>query len=360
MSAFWNPRLFDLRPYTPGEQPRGQEMIKLNTNENPYPPSPRVLAALVAALQPDGGTLRLYPDPDAANLKAALARHYRLSPAEVFVGNGSDEVLAFVFLALLKQSRPLLFPDITYSFYPSYCRLYEIEYQTIPLAEDFSLDLQPYLARSPKEAGGIIFPNPNAPTGRALPLSAIAELARRQAELPIVIDEAYVDFGAETAASLIHEYPNLLVTQTFSKSRALAGLRVGFALGDAALIEGLERVKNSFNSYPLDRLAQAGALAALEDASWFEHTRRSIMRSRERLTEGLSAQGLIVLPSLANFIFARHPARSGAELLAALKARHILARRFDAPRIYDYLRISIGTEKENDALLRAFADVLSR
>ncbi|MBN1548552.1 MAG: histidinol-phosphate transaminase, partial [Syntrophaceae bacterium] len=248
MSRYWSAVVHTIKPYTPGEQPKLTNLIKLNTNENPYGPSPKVLEAVKAEA---AETLRLYPDPNSDRVKAAVADYYGLDAAQVFVGNGSDEVLAFAFQALLKHEKPLLFPDITYSFYPVYCRVYEINYETVPVTEDLEIRLEDY--RRPN--GGIIFPNPNAPTGRPVALSAIRELLEDNKDSVVVIDEAYVDFGAETAVPLIRDFSNLLVVQTLSKARSLAGLRVGFAMGHPELIEGLDRVKNSFNSYPLDRFA---------------------------------------------------------------------------------------------------------
>ena len=347
MSQFWSPLVHTLTPYVPGEQPKIAGLIKLNTNENPYPPSPAVQAALQAV---PAEALRLYPDPDASGLKQALARYHGLQPDQVFVGNGSDEVLGFVFMALLKHDAPLLFPDITYSFYPVYCRLLGIAYEEVPLDGTMQINVADYAQRA---CGGIIFPNPNAPTGIALPLAAIEQLLQVQPEAVVVIDEAYVDFGAESAAGLIDRYPNLLVVRTFSKSRSLAGLRVGFALGHRGLIEALERVKNSFNSYPLDRLAQAAATASYGDEAYFQQTRQAIIASREQLTHALQRIGFTVLPSSANFIFARHAALPATQLAAGLRERAIIVRHFSHPRIDAYLRITIGTPDECAALLDA-------
>jgi histidinol-phosphate aminotransferase len=339
VNKFWNPAVRDLTPYTPGEQPRLSNLVKLNTNENPYPPSPRVLEALNGET---GEVLRLYPDPQADRLKQSIGRFYGVEKKQVFVGNGSDEVLAHTFQALLKHDLPILFPDITYSFYPVYCGLYGIEHTCIPLSEHFEIRIDDY--RRPN--GGIIFPNPNAPTGCLLPLADIEALLENNTESVVVIDEAYIDFGGESAVALVERFPNLLVIQTLSKSRSLAGLRVGFAIGDAGLIEALERVKGSFNSYPLDRLAIAGAVAALEDRDYFEGTRQAIIRSRNRLARELSGLGFEVLPSAANFIFVRHPLRDAAELATALQERHIIVRHFRQPRIEQFLRITIGTDSQ--------------
>ncbi len=352
MNRFWNDTVRGLSPYVPGEQPRIANLVKLNTNENPYPPAPGVLAAIRGEANE---SLRRYPDPNAELLKAAIAAHFGLLASQVFVGNGSDEVLAHAFFGLLKQPAPLRFPDITYSFYPVYCRLYGIAFETVPLAADFTVQVADYAGR----CGGVILPNPNAPTGRALPLSAIEALLRAQPDVVVLVDEAYVDFGTESAVRLIERYPNLLVTQTLSKSRSLAGLRVGYALGDAGLIEGLERVKNSFNSYPLDRLAIAGAVAAFEDRDYFERTRLQIIASRERLTQAMTPLGFTALPSGANFVFARHATRDAADLQRALRERRIIVRHFAQPRIEQYLRITIGTDDECDLLVAALAEILA-
>lgn len=353
MNPYWSAAVHGLTPYVPGEQPRLPGLIKLNTNENPYPPSPRVLEALGAEV---ADTLRLYPDPDADRLKTAIAAHYGVTPRQVFVGNGSDEVLGHAFLGLLKHEAPLLFPDVTYSFYPVYCGLYGIDGRTVPLDGDFTIRVDDYLAAP--ACGAIVFPNPNAPTGRLLPLAEIDRLLAGRPNVPVVVDEAYIDFGGESAIALVDRHPNLLVVQTLSKSRSLAGLRVGFGVGHAGLIEALERVKNSFNSYPLDRLALAGGVAAMEDREHFEYTRRAVMASRERLTTDLTALGFDVLPSAANFIFARHPDRDAGELAAALRERSIIVRHFRQPRIEQFLRITVGTDGQCSTLTAALRAIL--
>lgn len=355
MSRFWSQVARDLTPYVPGEQPKIANLIKLNTNENPYPPSPKVLAAIQAELGDDAARLRLYPDPNADLLKATIARTHALSPQQVFVGNGSDEVLAHIFMALLKHDTPILFPDITYSFYPVYCGLYGVDYQTVPLADDYTINPADYCD---KPNGGIIFPNPNAPTGRLLALDAIERIAQANPDSLVVVDEAYVDFGGSTAIQLVDRYDNLLVVHTLSKSRSLAGMRVGFAVGHPALIEALERVKNSFNSYPLDRLAIAGAVAAMEDAEYFERCRQAVIATRETLSADLTGLGFEVLPSAANFIFVRHPQRDAAELAKALRERSIIVRHFKLPRIDQFLRITIGTDGECKALTDALRQIL--
>ncbi len=351
-NRFWSPVVHRLTPYVPGEQPKLTHLVKLNTNENPYAPSPRVLEAIQAELS---DALRLYPDPNAERLKQTIADYYGVTPAQVFVGNGSDEVLAHIFQALFQHPAPLLFPDITYSFYPVYCGLYGIDFITIPLAEDFTLRVADYL----RPNGGVIFANPNAPTGCLLPLADMEWLLERNQDSVVVVDEAYIDFGGATAMALVDRYPNLLIVQTLSKSRSLAGLRVGLAVGHPELIEALERVKNSFNSYPLDRLAIAGATAAFADREHFERTRQAVIASRAELVAALQNLGFRVLPSAANFIFARHPQRDAAALAAALRERRIIVRHFRQPRIEQFLRITIGDPAQNAALLAALGEILA-
>jgi histidinol-phosphate aminotransferase len=351
MTNYWSPIVKKLEPYVPGEQPKTQNIIKLNTNENPYSPSPRVLEALKKEA---ASTIRLYPDPNCDQLKIAVAECNNLEPSQVFVGNGSDEVLAHTFQGLLKQNRPILFPDITYSFYPVYCRLYNIQYEKIPVSEIFEIRVDDYF----RPNGGIIIANPNAPTGILLSLDEIERLLKKNNQSVVVVDEAYIDFGGESSTSLINNYPNLLVIHTLSKSRALAGLRVGFAMGDGNLIEALERIKNSFNSYPLDRLAIAGATAAIEDSEYFEEIRNIVIRTRERLVKELEDIGFDVLPSAANFVFARHPAKDAGELSRELREKSILVRYFPKPRIDQFLRISVGTEDQCKALVEALNDIL--
>ena len=358
MSRFWSPVVHDLTPYVPGEQPKLANLIKLNTNENPFPPSPRVHAAILAELGQDAASLRLYPDPNADLLKQAIARRYAVTAQEVFVGNSSDEVLAHTFQALLQHSAPILFPDITYSFYPVYCGLYGIASRTVPLADDFSINPADYC--DPAEAvGGIIIPNPNAPTGRLLPLAAIEQMARARPDCVIVVDEAYIDFGGDTAVPLTQRYDNILVIHTLSKSRALAGLRVGYAIGQPVLIEALERVKNSFNSYPLDRLALVGAVAAIEDVAYYQTCNAQVIASREKLIADLQQLGFEVLPSAANFIFGRHPRHDAAALAQGLRAKSIIVRHFRSSRIEQFLRISIGTPAECQALVDALRELVA-
>jgi histidinol-phosphate aminotransferase len=350
VSRFWSPVVHGLSPYVPGEQPKLDNLIKLNTNENPYPPSPHALAAIAAATD----RLHFYPDPGATVLRQTIAAYYDVAPEEVFAGNGSDEVLAHVFQGLLKHDAPLLFPDITYSFFPVWSQLYGVSHETVPLDADMRVQIADY--RRP--CGAIILPNPNAPTGIGLPRDSIAQLVSEHREQLVVIDEAYVDFGAVSAVPLVKHHDNLLVVQTLSKSRALAGLRVGFAIGQRPLIEALERVKDSFNSYPLGTLAIAGAVAAIKDDAWFAETRARIMASRQELTRGLTGLGFEVLPSVANFVFARHPAFGGADLAARLRQHGIIVRHFQKPRIADFLRITVGTDDQCARLIELAASLV--
>ena len=355
MNRFWSPVVQTLTPYTPGEQPQMERLVKLNTNESPYGPSPKALAAINEQNTDD---LRLYPDPEGAALKKAIADLHGLDPKQVFLGNGSDEVLAHVFLGLLKQSKPIQFPDITYSFYPVYCKLFGIDYQTVALGPNFEIKTENF--ETPN--GGVIFPNPNAPTGRAIPRSDIEALLSRNTDSVVVIDEAYVDYGTESCIPLLRGSAcpeNLLVVHTLSKSRALAGLRVGFAVGHPALIEGLERVKNSFNSYPLGRLAQAGAIAAIQDQAHLESTSKKVIQTREHLVSELASLGFDTLPSTANFIFTRHPKHAGAKLYQSLRDRGIIVRHFKSPRIEQFLRITIGTDDQTNELISALKEILA-
>lgn len=354
-SVFWSPVVGTLKPYVPGEQSRLPGLVKLNTNENPYPPSARVIAAIEAAAR---SGLERYPDPESTALRETIARHHGLDVGQVFVGNGSDEVLAHAFQAFFQQSVSLLMPDVTYSFYAVYCGLYGIQAETVPLRDDLSLVVDDF-ARPPGAAvAGVALANPNAPTGMGLPRSEIERLLRLHPSRVVLVDEAYVDFGGESAVPLIDTYPNLLVVHTLSKSRSLAGLRVGVALGQRPLIDALERVKNSFNSYPLDRLAQAGAQAAYEDQAYFDRTRHAVMHSREGLALQLEDLGFQVLPSQTNFLFVRHPAHDAAALAAGLRERAVLVRHFGLPRIRDHLRISVGSPDQCLALVEALRALL--
>jgi len=353
--AFWSPRIGALEPYVPGEQPRIANLVKLNTNENPYPPSPLAVDAIQQAA---ANGLERYPDPTSLALREAVARRHGLTVDQVFAGNGSDEVLAHAFFAFFQQAEPLLMPDVSYSFYKVYAQLYGIACELQPVDESLRIDVEAIAARARSGCAGIVIANPNAPTGIGLPLSQIERLLAACPDRVVLVDEAYVDFGGESALSLIGKYPNLLVVQTLSKSRSLAGLRVGFACGQPHLIDGLVRVKDSFNSYPLDRLATAGAVAALEDEAWFNTTRDKIVDTREGLHLQLEDLGFEVLPSQTNFVFARHPGRDAAELAALLREHAVLVRHFRQPRIAQYLRISIGTREQCSALVRALQAIL--
>ena len=351
MSKYWSDLVSQLKPYIPGEQPDIANITKLNTNENPYGPSPQVASAIQKLLNED---LRLYPPPNADGLRQVIANYYQLDPKQVFLGNGSDEVLAHIFNGLLQKSEPLLFPDISYSFYPVFCQLYGISFEQIPLAKDLSLAVEDYN----RPNGGIIFPNPNAPTGRLLGLDAIEELLKDNPDSVVVVDEAYIDFGGETAVPLIELYANLLIVQTMSKSRSLAGMRIGYAMGSADLIEGLERVKNSFNSYPLGHLPIAAGIAAFKDQEYFEDTCQRVIDSRDRLTNNLHNLGFQVVPSAGNFIFVRHVERPAEELALSLRQNGIIVRHFKQSRIEHFLRITIGTEKQNERLVRVLTSQL--
>lgn len=356
MSQFWSQRTKELNPYVPGEQPKDKQYIKLNTNENPYPPSQQVLDAIKTS---SDGDLRLYPDPDAGDLKQVMADYYSLKKENVFVGNSSDEVLGHTFLALLKHESPLLFPDISYSFYPVFCKLFDIESKMIPLDDSFRVNVENYSIENAGDNGGIIFANPNAPTGIALSLDDIEQFLQQHASSVVVVDEAYIAFGAETAVSLIDKYKNLLVVQTLSKSRSLAGLRVGFALGHSELIEGLERVKNSFHPYTLARNAIAGAVASIKDVEGYEASRRAIITTRDRATIELENLGFEVIPSKTNFVFAKPPKSHSAEVVyLELKERNVLVRYFNMPRINEHLRITIGIDAEMDILFKVLSDIL--
>ena len=344
---FWSPEVRELEPYTPGEQPKIQNLLKLNTNENPYPPSPKVVEAVQKVLANGADVLRLYPDPDASELKQAIAKQQSVPVEQVFVGNGSDEVLAHIFKAFFVQELPLLYPDITYSFYPVYSQFFGVETKVLPLNDDFEIVVDDY--KQPN--GGIIITNPNAPTSIALGLSAIEEVLQANPNSVVVIDEAYVDFGAESAVALVEKYDNLVVCQTTSKSRSLAGLRVGFAIAQPHLIAALEAVKNSFNSYPMDRFAIAAAVASFEDQAYFEAQNAKVIASREKLTAQLKELGFKVLPSAANFIFASLPSKDAGELAAELRKHGIIVRYFNKPRINQFLRITIGTDEQNQRLI---------
>lgn len=351
MSKYWSKLTSSLVPYVPGEQPKDQRYIKLNTNENPYPPSPKVIAAIQAAANED---LRLYPDPTCEQLTEKIAAYYGLTKDQVFVGNGSDEILAFAFPAFFSSDKPILFPDITYTFYPVYAKLYGLTYETLPVDEHFKIEPERFCIPN----GGIIIPNPNAPTARYLPLDSLRTILDANRDQVVIVDEAYIDFGGESAVCYLAEYPNLLVVQTLSKSRSLAGLRVGMAMGHKDLIEGLNRVKNSFNSYTLDRLALAGAIASIEDQSYFEETTRKVIATRDRTIEALKPLGFRIIESKANFFFITHPEQLAQHLFDELRLRGILVRFFNKPRIDQFLRVSIGTDEEMEVFVDAMSDIV--
>ncbi|MCI8762164.1 MAG: histidinol-phosphate transaminase [Oscillospiraceae bacterium] len=350
MNRYWSKRIQDIVPYTPGEQPKDQRFIKLNTNECPYPPSPKAVEAIREAA---GDSLRLYPDPECVDLRAAIAQREGLEISQVFCGNGSDEILAFAFQAFFDSEREVVFPRITYSFYPVYTSFFGLRRREVPMEPDFSSPIDLLCGNN----GGVVLANPNAPTGLAVGLDTVEKLLAANPDVVVIVDEAYVDFGADSAAGLVGRYPNLLVVQTTSKSRALAGLRVGWAMGDAGLIDGLRCVRDSINSYTVDRLAQAGAAAAIRDEGYFQSIRRRVMDTREWTERTLREKGFTVLPSQANFLFVSHPGRTGKELLDGLRRRGVLVRWWPIPEIEDWLRISIGTEEEMAALSAALEEL---
>lgn len=352
MSRFWTDKIASLDPYVPGEQPQDKQYIKLNTNESPYGPSPKALAAMQDQVSEK---LRLYPDPNCQTLKNALAKTYSVDADHVFVGNGSDEVLALAFMGYFAGGKPLAFADITYSFYKVYANLYGITPDIVPLNDDFDVVPSDY---ENLDVSGIVITNPNAPTGKALPLADIEKVLQSNPDIVVLVDEAYVDFGAQSAVTLVGQYPNLMVVQTLSKSRALAGIRVGYAIAQPELIEGLERLKNSFNSYPVDRIALAGATAAVEDTDYLEEICQKTVATREWTTIELEALGFQVLPSATNFVFVTHPEREAESLYLGLKEQGILVRYFgNKPRIGDFLRITIGTDAEMAALVAKLKEI---
>jgi histidinol-phosphate aminotransferase len=353
MSKYWNELTQSLEPYIPGEQPKDKKYIKLNTNENPYPPSPKVIAAINKATD---DTLRLYPDPNCDELRQTAASYYNLSTEEVFIGNGSDEVLAFAFMTFFSNKKPVFFADITYSFYKVYANLCNLEPKIIPLDDEFKIPVDEFCV----ENGGIVIPCPNAPTGESISVEGLKKILDYSKDSVVIVDEAYIDFGGESMTKYINEYPNLLVVHTLSKSRALAGLRVGFAMGHKDLIEGLNRVKNSFNSYTLDRLALVGANAAIEDDEYFKEISQKIINTREITTRRLRELNFNVLPSKANFVFISHPQVGAKTLFQELRNRGILVRYFNQPRIDNFLRVTIGTDEEMSLFIDALREILSK
>ena len=340
----WENNIRRVVPYVPGEQPKFSNIIKLNTNENPYPPTPKVKEALKDL---DCADLRLYPDPACEDLVKAIAGYYGLLPEQVFVGVGSDDVLAMVFMTCFNSDKPILFPDITYSFYDVWADMLRIPYTQIPLDEDFTIRKEDYY----RENGGIVFPNPNAPTGVEMAQEDIEDIVRHNPDSVVIVDEAYVDFGAVSALPLIEKYDNVLIVQTFSKSRSLAGMRIGFAMGSPKLIAYINDVKYSFNSYTMDRTALAAGKAAIQDRAYFEETVKKVVDVREWTKTKLKRLGFVFGDSRANFIFAGHPEYPAAELFAALREEHIIVRYFNKPRISNFLRITIGTREEMHKLI---------
>ena len=352
MSKFWSKLIKELSPYIPGEQPKNQALIKLNTNENPYGPSPKVLAAIKSAISDE---LKLYPDPESIELREAIAKFYNISSSNIFVGNGSDEILAFIFQGYLKKSKPLLFPNITYSFYPVYCKLYDIAFQKMPLDKNFEINLEDYLIPN----GGIIFPNPNAPTGIPKKVNDIENLLKNNNDSVVVIDEAYVDFGTESSVYLINKYDNLIVTQSLSKSRSLAGMRIGCAFASKSIVEGLNRIKNSFNSYPVDRLAQIAGAEAFSDKDYFKQTTNKVIEARLFLVEEMSNIGFQILPSGANFIFTKHNNKRAEFIFKELRNNDILIRFFESPEeINNYLRITVGSMEQMKQLVHVIKKII--
>jgi len=353
MSKYWSDFLKDLSPYSAGEQPQDRSYIKLNTNESPYPPSAKVLDAIRDRVS---DRLRLYPDPEAVALRQTIADYYSLQVDNVFVGNGSDEVLGFAFQAFFKNNKAIIFPDITYSFYPVYCRLFGIEYKTFLLTDTFAIDISLIEPGS----GGIIITNPNAPTGSYLEVGSIETVLKNNSDVVVLVDEAYIDFGGDSCIPLINDYPNLLVVQTLSKSRSLAGLRVGTALGHPELIEGIKRIKNSFNAYPLDTLAIAGAAAAFDDGETFERNRKLIIEAREWTSKELEKLSFYIVPSRSNFVMIRHKEIPAKTLYLALKEKGILVRYFNRLRIDNFLRVTIGTMEEMRTLINTLQIIINK
>lgn len=349
----WRDNLRQVEPYVAGEQPKMKNLIKLNTNENPYDPGEKVREAIQMF---DANRLRLYPNADAENLRHALARHHHLDDEQVFIGNGSDEVLALTFLTCFNGEKPILFPDITYSFYPVYCELYQIHYHKVPLCDDFTINKEDYY----DDNGGVIFPNPNAPTGLLLSVDDIKDILVHNRDVVVVVDEAYIDFGGQSCLGLLKDYENLLIVKTFSKFRSLAGSRLGAAYGNKELISHLYDVKNSFNSYPIDALNQAIGEASVADSAYIEENAKKVMATRTRIMAELRELGFIIPESYANFIFISHPRVKAEYIFKELRKKGIIVRYFNADRIQNYLRVSIGTDEQMDAFMTGVKEILSR
>ena len=348
----WKKNLRVVDPYVPGEQPKQENMIKLNTNENPYPPAPGVEKVLKSM---ETGDFRLYPKPDARELVDALAEEYKVHANQVFVGVGSDDVLGMAFLTCFNSEKPVLFPDITYSFYPVWADLFKIPYNRPALDENFCIKKEDYFV----ENGGIVIANPNAPTSIAMPLAEIEEIVAKNPDSVVIIDEAYVDFGGETALPLVDKYDNLLVVQTFSKSRSMAGMRIGFAIGNKELIDAMYAVRNSYNSYTMNMPSILCGVEAVKDRAYFDKSRKAIMETREDVAEKLAKLGFTVLPSSTNFLFAAHESVPAEELFMMLREKHIYVRYFKSPRINNYLRITIGTPEQMEVFLKELESYLA-
>lgn len=350
----WEENIRKVVPYVPGEQPKKQNIIKLNTNENPYPPAPGVAEAVKSV---DTDRLRMYPDPLVTDLVEAIASNYKVKNEQVFVGVGSDDVLAMIFMTFFNSKKPILFPDITYSFYDVWADMLRIPYEQIPLDEDFKIRPEDYS----RENGGVIFPNPNAPTGELMDLAQIEEIIQANPDVIVVVDEAYIDFGGVSALPLIDKYDNVIVVQTFSKSRSMAGSRIGFAISNPTLIKYLNDVKYSFNSYTMDTITIAAGTAAMRDLAYFEMTRDKIIQTREWTKQELKRLGFVFGDSKSNFIFAMHPDVSGVALFEALREHDIFVRHFSNPaRINEYLRITIGTDEQMKTFIAFLEDYLNK
>jgi histidinol-phosphate aminotransferase len=348
----WEENIRKVEPYVPGEQPQEKNIIKLNTNENPYPPSPKVYEAHREA---DIDRFALYPDPTAGDLVKALEKYYQVGEGQVFVGVGSDDVLSMAFLTFFNSQKPILFPDVTYSFYPVWADVYRIPYECPPLDENFRINVDDYK----KENGGIVIANPNAPTSIAMGLEEIEEILKANPDVIVIIDEAYVDFGGTTALPLLEKYENLLVVRTYSKSRSLAGMRIGFAIANKRLIQAMTDVKESINSYTMSQEAIRVGAASLEDEDYFQENLRKVMATRERAAAELKGRGFLVMESRTNFLFARHPELSGQFLFDELRKRKIFTRHFNGERIKEYLRITVGTDRQMDELLGAVDEIIN-
>jgi len=350
MNRFLSSLAGGLEPYVPGEQPKDKKYVKLNTNENPYDPSPKVLEAIKKSA---GSDIRLYPDPESSVLLKAASKYYCLPEEMIFAGNGSDEVLAFAFAAFY-SGKKLVFPEVTYSFYPVYCNLFNVDFRELPMWDGLSMNTE----LMEKAGCGVVFPNPNAPTGEMLDLDIIKAILTANKDSVVLVDEAYIDFGGKSCVGMTKDYDNLLVVQTFSKSRSLAGMRVGLAFGSPQLIEGLSRVKNSFNSYPLDRVAQNAGAAALQDDEYYSEMQNKIIKTRDKVVLRLTGMGFNVLTSCANFLFATHSSLKAKDIYQKLKDNNVLVRYFNKPGIDNYVRITVGTDEQMEILFRYLEKIL--